>query len=323
MLDPQTGVMTPFATGTHSPVDIQVADDGSFYYLSHAGSVMQISYSNILTPVISAQPQSQLMSVNYPVTFSVTANGPGPLTYQWQRNGVDILNATATTYTIPQVHLLDDGAVFTVRVTNNNGSTLSNGAVISVTTNKPPTATLLTPVAGTTYYGGLTINFSGTATDPETGALPPSAFTWQVDFHHNTHIHPVMPPTSGMTSGSFTCSDSNEVSANVYYIVTLKVTDPVGLTKIIVRNINPQKVTMTFATQPAGLKISIDGTAPRVTPFNITGVVGIIRNISTPTPQLKAGINYNWQAWSDGGAPTHDISTPSVGTTYTAAFSTP
>jgi hypothetical protein len=64
--------------------------------------------------------------------------------------------------------------------------------------------------------------------------------------------------------------------------LTLEVVDSIGLRKNVTRNLNPQKVTMTFATQPAGLKINMDGTVPRVTPFNITGVVGIIRNIATP-----------------------------------------
>ena len=112
--------------------------------------------------------------------------------------------------------------------------------MLSVTTNKPPTAQILTPVAGTTYFGGMVVNYSGSASDYEDGTLPASVFTWQVDFHHDTHIHPVVPPTTGSKMGTFTIPDRGETSANVYYILTLKVVDSIGLTRTVVRNILPQ-----------------------------------------------------------------------------------
>jgi len=109
-----------------------------------------------------------------------------------------------------------------------------------------------------------------------------------------------------------------EVSSNVYYYITLKVVDSVGLTSTTVRNILPRKANMTFATQPAGLKISLDGGSGRVAPFTVTGVVGIIRSIAAPTPQILNGTSYNFQSWSDARARIHQISTPSVDTIYTA-----
>ena len=204
MLNPSTYQKSEFITGARAPVDIQVGNDGSFYYLARSTkSVMKVSYSQNLSPVITTQPKSQLLSVGYPVTFSVTASGPTPYSYQWMRNGVNISGATARTYRIAQTTLNDNGARFRVRVTNPYGSVLSNAAVLSVTTNKPPTAQILTPVADTTYFGGMVVNYSGSASDYEDGTLPASAFTWQVDFHHDTHIHPVVPPTTGSKMGTF------------------------------------------------------------------------------------------------------------------------
>jgi hypothetical protein len=101
------------------------------------------------------------------------------------------------------------------------------------------------------------------------------------------------------------------------------VVDSVGLTSTTVRNILPRKANMTFATQPTGLKISLDGASGRITPFTVTGVVGIIRSIAAPTPQTLNGLNYGFQSWSDGGARSHEISTPAANTTYTANFIKP
>jgi Immunoglobulin domain len=301
-------------------VDIQVGADGSFYYLARGTkSVMKVRYTTNLAPVITTQPKSQLVSVGYPVTFSVTASGPTPYTYQWMRNGVNISGATAGTHRIPQTTLNDNGAQFRVRVSNAYGSTLSNAAVLSVTTNKPPVGKILTPVQGTTYFGGMVVNYSGSASDFEDGDLPASAFTWQVDFHHNSHVHPVIPATTGRKTGTFTIPDRGETSSNVYYFITLKVKDSVGLTHTVVRSILPRKANMTFATNPSGLKITLDGQI-RVTPFTVTGVVGIKRAISTPSPQTLTGQSYIFKSWSDEGAISHEITTPSVNTTYTARF---
>jgi len=304
-------------------VDIHVGADGSLYYLARGtGSVMKVRYTTNLFPVITTQPKSQLISAGYPVTFSVAASGPSPYSYQWMRNGVNMTGATASSYKFATT-LADNGAQFRVRVSNAYGSASSNTATLSVTSDKPPTSQILTPAVGATYFGGMVVNYSGSASDKEDGTLPASAFTWRVDFHHDSHVHPFIPPTTGSKTGTFTMPNRGEVSSNVYYYITLKVVDSVGLTSTTVRYILPRKANMTFATQPAGLKISLDGGSGRITPFTVTGVVGIIRSIAAPSPQTLNGLSYNFQSWSDGGARSHEISTPAVNTTDTANFIRP
>src|SRR4029077_15933356 len=95
----------------------------------------------------------------------------------------DISGATASSYRIASMTLPDNGARFRVRVSNAYGSALSNIATLSVTTNRPPVGQILTPVKGPTYFGGIVVHYSGSASDFEDGDLPASAFTWQVDFH--------------------------------------------------------------------------------------------------------------------------------------------
>jgi len=319
-LDPATAQATGFLTGASSPVDIQVGADGSLYYLARGTkSVMKVRYSSNLLPVITTQPKSLLVSVGYPATFSVTASGPTPYSYQWQRNGVNISGATASTYRIASTTLQDNGAKFRVLVSNAYGGVFSISATLSVTTDKPPVGQILTPAQGTTYFGGMVVNYSGSGSDFEDGALPASAFTWQVDFHHATHIHPFIAATTGTKTGTFTIPNRGETSSNVFYRLILKVKDSTGLTYTVSRYILPRKASMTFATNPAGLQITLDG-QNRMTPFIVNGVVGIKRAIAAPTPQTLNGSSYVFKSWSDGGARSHEISTPSVNTTYKAAF---
>ncbi|MDP7011585.1 MAG: PQQ-binding-like beta-propeller repeat protein, partial [Verrucomicrobiota bacterium] len=54
-------------------------------------------------PVITAQPQSQVVATGSNVTLTADANGTG-LNYQWYRNGAAITGATGATYTITGAH---------------------------------------------------------------------------------------------------------------------------------------------------------------------------------------------------------------------------
>jgi hypothetical protein len=175
------------------------------------------------------------------------------------------------------------------------------------------------PAAGTLYSAGQTISFSGTGTDPEEGTLPAAAFTWRVDFHHDTHTHPFMQPTSGVSSGSFTIPTSGETSTNVWYRIHLTVADSAGLTHSSFRDILPRIVMLTVGTDPAGLQVLLDG-QPNSAPYSFQSVVGMTRSIGAVSPQTVNGATYQFRSWSDGGGATHNISTPSANSTYSAVY---
>ncbi|HEY0863312.1 MAG TPA: MBG domain-containing protein [Lacunisphaera sp.] len=86
---------------------------------------------SIAPPVITAPPQSQTVNVGANVTFSVTASGTAPFTYQWQKGTNPIGAATASTYTITGVATTDAGS-YDVVVTNGAGSVTSAAAVLTV-----------------------------------------------------------------------------------------------------------------------------------------------------------------------------------------------
>ena len=74
------------------------------------------------------------MKVGSKATFSVTTSGTTPLTYQWRKNGKNITGATARTYTItPAVTKADNGARYSVVVSNSVGTATSKDAILTVT----------------------------------------------------------------------------------------------------------------------------------------------------------------------------------------------
>lgn len=311
----------PFATGLGGDaLSIDVGNDGNLYYLERStGALFKVIYTVNTTPAIVTQPSNQTVAAGQPATFSVTATGTAPLAYQWQKTNVSISGATGASYTIASAQPADAGA-YRVIVSNASGSVTSTAATLTVTAfNNPPVAQIITPTAGTLYRGGDTINFSGNATDTEDGTLPASAFTWLVDFHHDTHRHDGPPVADGVKSGSFTIPTSGEVADNVWYRLILIVTDAGGLRDTIYRDILPQKSTITLATQPAGLQVTLDG-QPVTTPLSDLSVEGIQRTIGVVSPQTLAGQTYAFDHWLHGGAATQTISTPVNDVTYTAVY---
>ena len=81
-------------------------------------------------PLITSQPVSKTVIAGAAVSFAVAATGSN-LSYQWQFNGADLPGQTAAILSIAEADRPHAG-VYTVRVSNANGSTLSANAVLIV-----------------------------------------------------------------------------------------------------------------------------------------------------------------------------------------------
>jgi len=310
------------------PIDLRVASDGSLWYLArgygtNTGEVWRVTYTDSSAPSISQHPASLTRSEGQSATFTVVASGAQPLSYQWQRDGVNIPGANSASYMLNSVTLNDNGGTFRCIVTNDQGTATSNLATLTVIADQPPTATITSPSATKTYTGGERIFFSGTGMDLEDGVLPGSQFEWKVLFHHDTHTHggPTLTLDPDGKGGYFDAGAHGHSETNVFYRIELKVTDSKGNTHIATRDVHPKLAQFTIVTSPAGLELTLDG-QPYVGGTPVSGVVGVHRIIGTPEVQVVNGVMYEFDHWSDGGEATHEIVTPEGNTTYTAVFRT-
>lgn len=135
------------ASGTTSPVTITMSGDKS----------VTANFS-MDTPVITVPPVSQSVNEGGTATFSVTATGVG-LTYQWQKNQVDIPGATASSYTTPTLVMTDNGNGYRCIVTNTGGSATSIEATLAVIQN----TYTLTANPNDPTYGSVTKNPDNTS----------------------------------------------------------------------------------------------------------------------------------------------------------------
>jgi len=122
----------PASVQTYSGSLIFTRANGSTVTVPLSGAGIQTSSS--VAPSISAQPATQSVMAGQTATFSVTAAGTAPLSYQWKKSGAAIIGATSSSYTTPATSTSDNGAAFTVAVGNSVGSVTSNAATLTVMT---------------------------------------------------------------------------------------------------------------------------------------------------------------------------------------------
>jgi hypothetical protein len=110
-----------------------------------SGSVPKGGGTSSTPAGISVPPVNVTVTAGQSATFSVTASGTPPFTYQWFNNGADA-GTNASTYVIASATAQDTGAQIKVQVSNSLGSMTSNPVTLTVNTNVVPVgnATVLT-----------------------------------------------------------------------------------------------------------------------------------------------------------------------------------
>lgn len=132
-----SGTPTPTLFGNNvgnSSVAITTGPDGNLYYLSRgAGALYKVVYTATNPPVITEHPQAVTVSEGAVVSFSVSASGTQPFSYQWIKDDVAIDLANANTYSISSAQPSDAG-LYRVRVSNSAGEVYSHTAQLTVET---------------------------------------------------------------------------------------------------------------------------------------------------------------------------------------------
>lgn len=315
-LNPTTNIVNNFGTADFGDMtDMAVSPDGRLYLLIYGiGEVWELNYSASGAPVITQNPEGKTAPVGGSATFTCAASGAATITYQWQRNQTNINGATGPSYTLNNLALSDSGAKFRCVATNGQGSDTSAEATLTVIANSAPNVTLNSPAMGTTYNGGQQFSVDITAIDPDSDSV---TVTWWVVFHHDDHTHPFVPTQNGAT-GNFTIPTQGETAHNVWYRVYARGRDSNNLTTTIYRDIFPNKITLNVVSLPPGLQITLDGQPTNG--VNTPAVVGLERTLGVTTPQTRAGVQFAFANWSQGGLASQTVNIPATNTTYTARF---
>ncbi|HEY6174278.1 MAG TPA: discoidin domain-containing protein [Kofleriaceae bacterium] len=254
-------------------------------------------------PVIVLQPASIAVTSGQPASFTVTATGTAPMTFQWSRNGAAIAGATAASFTTSATTSADNNAQFTVRITNSLGSATSSAATLTVVA--PAAVAITAQPANRTAFVGQTATFSVTAT-----GSPTLTYQWR---RNGAAI-------AGATAASYTTPVLTASDSGASY--TVVVTNPVNTvtSAAAVLTVNPavapsiaqQPVSVSVrANDPASFSVTAAGTAPFTYQWRFNGANLLGANGSTFTiPQAQNG---------DAGAYTVVVSNAAGSVTSAAA----
>jgi len=317
------------ALGSSSAVHLVFGPFGStqaLYYTSYAGGgqVHRIAFSNSSgndppNAVAGASPSNGPA----PLTVTLSAAGssdPDPgdtLTYFWDFGDG---NPEVSTTSLTIQHTYAAGVYTATLHARDNNFAFSAPATVQITSgNTPPTPTITTPAAGTLFAVGQNFTLTGSATDLEDGALPASALSWSMLLHHGNHTHPFLGPASG-NNVPFTAPAPEDLFAatSSFLEIQLTATDSGGLSSTVTRNLDPRKVTLTFNTEPGSMSVRVSGT-DLAAPVNVVSWDNWQFPISA-FDQMLYGASYVFASWSDGGAQTHSIVTPSTAASFLARF---
>ncbi len=163
---------TPATTLTDSGAKFDVVISNSAGSATSSQATLTVNPAS-MAPTITMQPVNQTVTTGQTPTFSVTAIGASPLSYQWRMNMTAISSANAPSYTTPATTLADNGTKFDVIVSNSLGSATSNQATLTV--NATPVAPTITAQPGNqTVTAGQIATFTVVAS-----GTTPLTYQWQ------------------------------------------------------------------------------------------------------------------------------------------------
>jgi hypothetical protein len=125
---------TPATSATDNGSQFQVTVGNPGGSITSNAATLSVTAS----PLITVEPANQSVTVGATATFTVTAAGTAPLSYQWQKASTSISGATSSTYTTPATALTDNGSQYDVVVSNSLGNATSTLATLTVTTTPAP-----------------------------------------------------------------------------------------------------------------------------------------------------------------------------------------
>jgi len=219
LFDPSNNTAANFASGISTPVDLKIASDGSLYYLAiGSAALFRVQFN---APAITTQPADLMVAQGQSASFTVAASGAPPLSFQWQRNQVNISGATSSTYTLSSAAFADNGAKFRCVVTNGSGTATSNEATLTV--NAPPTITA--QPADQTVMPGQPASFGVTASGSAT-----LTYQWQRNQANisgaTSTTYTIAATTASDNGAKFRCVVTNSFGSATSTEVTLTVQVP-------------------------------------------------------------------------------------------------
>jgi hypothetical protein len=221
----------------------------------------------LVAPGITTQPASASVVQGNPASFSVTASGTAPLSFQWLKNGTPISGANSNILALAAV-TTNDAANYSVVVTNVVGSLASSSATLTVVV--PPT--IVTQPASAAVVAGSNATFTVAAT-----GTAPLTYQWLkngVAISGATAATLTLNTVSATDAANYSATVANAAGTATSATATLTVNLPPAIT-------TPPANQFGAAGSTINLSVVASGTGPLSYQwFNAGGALANAGNIS-------------------------------------------
>jgi glucose/arabinose dehydrogenase len=316
-----TYTATEFATGlgNSSAVHLTFGPDGtgqSLYYTTFAGGgqVRKIRYvgTGNRTPTASFKVTPNSGALPLVVSFDASASSDpdgDALTYSWNFGS----GTTGSGKTVQKTYTTAGKVNVVLTVRDSKGAT-STKTLPVFPGNTAPTTTITSPSSRARFVVGQSLTLQGSGADAQDGNLPASSLRWTVRIRHNNHTHPYATSTGSSLTVTMPAPEDLAATETSWLEATLVATDSQGLSRSVFQKLLPTLVTASFATNPAGRTLTVNGVT-FTTPKTLKSWPNYSLRVNAPNQG-----NATFQSWSDGGAQAHTLKTPTGNSSYTATF---
>ena len=321
---PDPTKLTNFAIGDGagkiSPVDLVQGPDGALYAPNfYTESIEQIRYFGANEPPLAklgaAKVDGALVGGELTLHFDASASSDkegDDFSYEWDLDGDGQFDDGSNQSTEEWTYTNEDDVTVRVRVKDEFGR--SDQTALQVypgDLGAPTVPTIEAPTTGLVWGVGDTIDYAGSASDPDGGPL---TYKWRISIQHcpqACHEHPYFEPEGA--SGSFTAPPHEEPSHLSFVLTATDSRDrsvssprldiypnaaasgggaapPVPPPPVV------PKVRLSIVSRPPGIKLQA-GKSKRRAPFAISVAKGTKVALKAPAKAAKGKRDYRFKGW--------------------------
>ncbi|MEO6993562.1 MAG: immunoglobulin domain-containing protein [Lacunisphaera sp.] len=166
------GVNIPGAVYSNfSKINVTTSDSGSYvltatnYAGTTSSSAVVITVNSPVAPAMAGLPTTLSVAYGNSLYLFASTTGTYPITYQWQKGGVNIPNATAQSYYVNSATSADSG-IYILTATNVVGTATSQAVAVNVAAIIPPLITQqpLSIRVSKSLFASFSVNATGSPT---------------------------------------------------------------------------------------------------------------------------------------------------------------
>ena len=230
-----------------------------------------------------------------------------PLHYEWDLDGDGKFDDGSDSEAVEHTYTTATNVTVKVRVSDPYGFDDVAQVPLYPGDLGPPVPQILTPIENLNWAIGDQIHYEGSATDPDGATLGNGlVLHWVFNVRHcpnvvDCHTHYEIGQ-SDSASGTFVAPPHEYPS---HLLLELTATDKRGRSVTVSRDVYPKVIQIGIASEPAGAPLTIEGLPPEAGPLSL--IAGGSTTVTASESTVIGGQSYSFESWSDGGAPTHEV----------------